>query len=49
MELTEETNVRFTTTRRFLHVGICIVVKFHLSAEKSQIFVHFGLVTDIRI
>ena len=47
MELTKETDVRLTTTRRFEHVGICIFGKFHPCAEKSTIFVRFGLVANI--
>ena len=46
MELTEETDVRLTTTRRFQHVGICIFGIFHPYAEKSPISVRFGLVAD---
>ena len=47
MELTEETDVRLTTTRRFKHVGMCTFGKFYPCAETSPIFVHFGLVADI--
>ena len=41
--------MQLTTTRRFSHVGMCIVGQFHPCAEKSLIFVHFGLAADVII